>query len=323
MSYSTNPSLEKARGKAMKLLFIDELSVQIVADRYGVNRSTIWRWKKKWLEVNPNIELRNYSKQRDNPTSLFRYSSCKWSIPTISSAPHNHPNQLPDYLVTIVLDVRERLRRCAEAVWFYLRENLGIEISLSSVRRILKRHGRLDSRRKKRNRQYKGLPRPRVLAPGDLVETDTIHLFNPISKKKRYLYTTIDLYTRMAYAKVYAELRPGLSVQTILEAQAKLGFKFKTVQADNGPEFGKHFAERLQAKGVVIRHTRLHRPNDNAYIERFNRTIQEECTGSYFLATETIEALNMRVSDYLDYYNNKRIHLGLKYMTPAQMLQRC
>ncbi|MCR4753721.1 MAG: IS3 family transposase, partial [Candidatus Saccharibacteria bacterium] len=42
-----------------------------------------------------------------------------------------------------------------------------------------------------------------------------------------------------------------------------------------------------------------------------------------FLATETIEALNMRVSDYLDYYNNKRIHLGLKYMTPAQMLQRC
>ena len=127
----------------------------------------------------------------------------------------------------------------------------------------------------------------------------------------------------MAYAKVYDELRPGLSVQTILEAQAKLGFKFKTVQADNGPEFGKHFAERLQAKGIVIRHTRLHRPNDNAHIERFNRTIQEECTGSYFLATETIEALNMRVSNYLDYYNNKRIHLGLKYMTPAQMLQRC
>ncbi len=79
MSYSTNPSLEKARGKAMKLLFIDELSVQTVADRYGVNRSTIWRWKKKWLEVNPNIELRNYSKQRDNPTSLFRCYCCRHS----------------------------------------------------------------------------------------------------------------------------------------------------------------------------------------------------------------------------------------------------
>ena len=191
------------------------------------------------------------------------------------------------------------------------------------MRRILKRHGCLDSRRKKRNRQYKGLPRPNVLAPGDLVEIDTIHLYNPVSKKKRYLYTVIDVYTRMAYAKVYDELRPGLSVQTILEAQVKLGFKFKTVQADNGPEFGKHFAERLQAKGIAIRHTRLHRPNDNAHIERFNRTIQEECTGSYYLESESLDALNMRISNYLDYYNNNRIHLGLRFMTPSQMLQRC
>ena len=100
-------------------------------------------------------------------------------------------------------------------------------------------------------------------------------------------------------------------------------FKFKTVQADNGPEFGKHFAEKLQAKGIVIRHTRLRRPNDNAHIERFNRTIQEECTGSYYLESESLDALNMRISNYLDYYNNNRIHLGLRFMTPSQMLQRC
>ena len=323
MSYSTNPNLEKARGKAMKLLFLDKIPIQNIADRYGVNRSTIWRWKKKWLDINANVELKNSSRRRDNPTSLFRYSSCKWNIPTASAAPKHHPNALPDYIIEIVLDTRDRLRRCAEAVWFHLREDLDIEISLSSVRRILKRNGCLNPRRKKRNRQYKGLPRPRILAPGDLVETDTIHLFNPISKKKRYLYTVIDIYTRQTYTKAYDELRPGLSVKTILEAQIELGFKFKTVQADNGPEFGKYFAERLEAKGVQVRHTRLHRPNDNAHIERFNRTIQDECTGPYFLATETIEALNMRIANYLDYYNNKRIHLGLKYMTPAQMLQRC
>ncbi|MCR5572174.1 MAG: helix-turn-helix domain-containing protein [Candidatus Saccharibacteria bacterium] len=59
MSYSTNPSLEKARGKAMKLLFIDELSVQMVADRFGVSRTTIWRWKRKWLALNSHIALEN------------------------------------------------------------------------------------------------------------------------------------------------------------------------------------------------------------------------------------------------------------------------
>lgn len=158
MSYSTSPSLEKARGKAMKLLFIDELSIQIVADRFGVSRTTIWRWKRKWLALNSHIALENQVRQKDNPISSFRLSACSWRVPTISSAPRTHPNELPDYLIQIVLDVRDRLRRCAEAVWFYLRENLGIEIGLSSVRRILKRHGRLDSRRKKRNRQYKGLP---------------------------------------------------------------------------------------------------------------------------------------------------------------------
>ena len=65
MSYSTNPNLEKSRGKAMKLLFLENYPVQVVADRFGVDRSTIWRWKKKWLELNSNVELKNYSKQRD------------------------------------------------------------------------------------------------------------------------------------------------------------------------------------------------------------------------------------------------------------------
>lgn len=323
MSYSTNPNLEKARGKAMQMLLLDKVKVQVVANKYGVRRETVWKWKRKWLAQNSCVELKNQNRRKDTPTSSFRYATCKWNIPTASSAPHSHPNRLPDYLVVIVLDVRDRIKRCAEAVWFYLRECLGIEISLSSVKRILKRHGCLERRKKKRNYNYKGLPRPCILAPGDLVETDTIHLYNPLSKRKRYVYTVIDIYTRMAYARVYDELRPGLAIQTVLEAQEYFGFKLKTVQADNGPEFGKYFAERLGAKGIQIRHTRLHRPNDNAHIERFNRTIQEECTGSYTLDLDTLEDLDRRIANYLDYYNNERIHLGLKYMTPAQMLPRC
>lgn len=39
---------------------------------------------------------------------------------------------------------------------------------------------------------------------------------------------------------------------------------------------------------IAIRHTRLGRPNDNAHIERFNRTIQEECTGSYFIRSVSL-----------------------------------
>ncbi|MBQ9684360.1 IS3 family transposase, partial [Candidatus Saccharibacteria bacterium] len=43
----------------------------------------------------------------------------------------------------------------------------------------------------------------------------------------------------------------------------------------------------------------------------------------YYLESESLDTLNMRISNYLDYYNNNRIHLGLRFMTPSQMLQRC
>ncbi len=45
-----------------------------------------------------------------------------------------------------------------------------------------------------------------------------------------------------------------------------------------------YFEDRLTSQGISIRHTRLGRPNDNAHIERFNRTFgKEECTGKYFV----------------------------------------
>ena len=253
--------------------------------------------------------------------SPYKYEICKWIIESESSSP-KHPHTLAEDLVQLVLDVRDQIKRCAEVVWHHINKVLCINISLSSVRRILKRHHRMVKLKYHRNRRYKSIPRPRILGPGDLVEIDTIHLFNPISKQKRYMYTVIDLYTRMAYARVYEDLKPGHSIDTITEAEQYFGFKFKTVQSDNGLEFARYFEARLEAKGIKIRHTRLGRPNDNAHIERFNRTIQEECTGSYYLESEPLKKLDNKILNYIDFYNYKRIHLGLGYRTPAEMLHR-
>lgn len=219
------------------------------------------------------------------------------------------------------MDVRDQLQRCAEVVWHHINHVLGIKISLSSVDRILQRYGRCLKHRKKRQK-YKGIRRPDIRMAGDLVEIDTIHLYNPISKTKRYIYTVIDVYSRMAYAKAYDEIRPGLALRTILETQNYMGIRFKTVQSDNGSGFSSYFEDRLTSQGISIRHTRLGRPNDNAHIERFNRTLQEECTGSYFVRSVSLATLNSRINKYLDYYNYQRIHLGISYRTPAEMLQR-
>ena len=303
------------------MLVIGKKPVGVVADRFGVHRSTIWRWYKKWKNINSHIQLTNAVRRQYLGISPYKYEICKWRIGSESSSP-KHPHTLAEDLVQLVLDVRDQIKRCAEVVWHHINKILCISISLSSVRRILKRHSRLEKYRKHKNKPYKGIHRPKILSPGDLVEIDTIHLFNPISKQKRYVYTVIDLYTRMAYARVYEDLKPGHSIDAITEAEQYFGFKFKTVQSDNGLEFAKYFETRLEAKGIKIRHTRLGRPNDNAHIERFNRTIQEECTGNYYLESEPLKKLDNKILNYIDFYNYKRIHLGLEYRTPAGMLHR-
>ena len=321
MSYCTGKHIEKSRGLAMKMLIIEKKSVGVVADRFGVNRTTIWRWRQKWLMQNSHIELKNPVRRKYLGVSAYKYELCRWNIPSLSAAPKN-PHTLSEDLVQLVLDIRRQLKRCAEVVWYHINRVLCIRISLSSVRRILERYGKIKKPRYHRNRRYKGIPRPRVLVPGDLVEIDTIHLFNPVNKQKRYIYTVIDLYTRMAYARVYKELRPTNSLNTILEAERYFGFKFKTVQSDNGLEFAKYFSDRLEKRGIQIRHTRLGRPNDNAHIERFNRTIQEECTGNYYLESESLKKMDDKILSYIDFYNYHRIHLSISYRTPAEMLQR-
>lgn len=321
MSYCTGKHIEKSRGKAMKMLVIEKKPVGVVADRFGVDRSTIWRWHQKWLAQNNHIELENPVRRKYLGVSAYKYDFCKWNIPSLSAAP-KHPHTLSEDLVQLVLDVRDQLKRCAEVVWHHINAVLCIEISLSSVRRILKRYGKTDTPKYHKNRHYKGIPRPQALSPGDLVEIDTIHLFNPISKQKRYIYTVIDLYTRMAYARVYKELKPSNSLNTILEAEQYFGFNFKMVQSDNGLEFARYFETKLENKGIKIRHTRLGRPNDNAHIERFNRTIQEECTGNYYLESEPLKIMDDKILSYIDYYNYHRVHLSISYRTPAEMLHR-
>ncbi len=320
MSYCTGKNIEIARGKAMKMLVIEKKPVVVVADRFGVHRSTIWRWRQKWLSQN-HIELNNPSRRKYLGVSSYKYELCKWSIPSFSAAP-KRPHALSDDLIQLVLDVRDQLKRCAEVVWHHINSVLCISISLSSVRRILKHYGKMNKPKNHRNRRYKGIKRPKVLMPGDLVEIDTIHLYNPITKQKRYIYTVIDLYTRMTYARVYKELKPINSLNTIEGAEQYFGFKFKMIQSDNGLEFGNYFSDRLEKRGIKIRHTRLGRPNDNAHIERFNRTLQEECTGNYYLESEPLKMMDNKILSYIDYYNYHRIHLGISYRTPAEMLHR-
>ena len=93
----------------------------------------------------------------------------------------------------------------------------------------------------------------------------------------------------------------------LARAQAAAPFRFDVVQADNGPEFQRWLELWLRSRKTTLRHSRVRRPNDNAFIERFNRTIQDECLGRYIPQRETKENVQVRLTAYLDYYNNDRL----------------
>lgn len=332
MAYSTNPYLPKARAIALQLLIREQLPLQVVANRCGIHRSTVWRWKRKWDRLNQSVQLTNDNRPNRQSRNTFRLGACTWVIPTLSSDPHSHPHALDESVVRLVLETREKLKRCAEVVWYYL-TRLGIvmkdgvkrtiRISLSSIKRIFKRYHVYDRAPKTHRRKWHPpVVRPLATLPGALVETDTVHLYHPLTGRKYYLYTVIDVYSRMAYASLHTVLRPGLAAQAVLEAQQYFGITFAMVQTDHGSEFSMAFKDHLHAQGIAHRHSRLQRPNDNAHIERFNRTIQEECTGSYLKTAESLSSVQARLAAYLDYYNHERVHLGIQLQTPAEMLQR-
>ena len=75
MSYCTGKNIEIARGKAMKMLVIEKKPVGVVANRFGVNRSTIWRWHQKWQAQNSNKVLINHYRPNRKPGEYFRWDN--------------------------------------------------------------------------------------------------------------------------------------------------------------------------------------------------------------------------------------------------------
>ena len=192
--------------------------------------------------------------------------------------------------------------------------NQGIKVSLSSVKRTLDRTGLL-KKRSPYKRFHPHQDRPQALKPGDLVEIDTIHLM--VDEKKRiYIYVLIDVYSRWVYAKAYEKIGGRNSLKFVREAEAHAPFKFEMLQSDHGPEFGDWFVEQVKKSH---RYTRIGKPNDNSHVERFNRTLQEECVDRVL---KNVWSLNRAIKKYLDYYNNTRLHMGISLRAPVQLLAK-
>jgi len=92
------------------------------------------------------------------------------------------------------------------------------------------------------------------------------------------------------------------------------------LRTDNGPEFlNSEFVAWAEAAGMIIHYIQPGEPNQNAYIERFNRTYRDEVLSLYLFSslTEVRETTHWWMIDY----NEHRPHDSLGRITPANYME--
>jgi transposase InsO family protein len=272
------------------VVFAEKYGVRCAARHYGFSPGAIVLWRKRAQVVGLH------------------------PIPTRSSRPHHHPHELGEDLVRSIVAKRLAINRSAEVVQKSLSED-GVTVSLMSVKRTLDRH-HLTKKRSPWKRYHAPTPRPFADCPGALIQADTVHLAIN-GKTILYVFTCIDVYSRWAYARCYTKANCRTASVFIKQAQVAAPFLFRCVQTDNGSEFSTHFSERIQ---VRHRHTRVRQSNDNAHIERFNRTLREECLDGLPVHLATV---NRALPRYLTHYVETRHHFGIQLRKPAELLAGC
>ena len=287
MAYTSNPKMPEVRMKAVDLLR-QGWSIRQVSRYTGFSPGAICKWSKKAPD----------DARKVIPTESCRPKSCPWAVPQAT--------------IGRIVALRLKHRRCAEVIHHLLRGE-GISISLNTVKRVLRRKG-LIAERSGHRKIRKTLPRPEAASPGDLVQIDTIHI-HTFAGKRFYVYTLLDVHSRWAWAKVTRRITAGRTVLFLEEAKKNAPFPIKMLQSDHGSEFSRHFTKRAK---IAHRFSRIRRPNDNAHLERFNRTLQEECL--YYLKQDP-RTYQAAIEKYLPFYNDERPHLALGMLSPSKCFQ--
>lgn len=92
------------------------------------------------------------------------------------------------------------------------------------------------------------------------------------------------------------------------------------IRVDNGPEYvSQTLRQWAQKQRIALCYIQPGKPQQNAYIERFNRTVRGEWLGQNIF--ETIEEVQKQATNWLWTYNNDRPNMGIGGITPTMKLK--
>jgi transposase InsO family protein len=235
-----------------------------------------------------------------------------------SRRPHHSPTRVRGRIERQVLRLRAKHLSA-------VRIGLQLDLGHSTVQRILARHGvhQLPRPARTTSRRYE------KTRPGELLHLDMKYLPALRNARPDFEFAAVDDFSREAVVSIRTD-QTSVSAAAFLEhVVATLPYPVSAVLTDHAFMFTMrhaHHAERQTrfqelCASLHIRHylLRPYAPQSNGKVERFFRTVDDECL--HVRRLFTFAARTRAVDEFVWYYNHERPHLSLGGMTPIERRQ--
>lgn len=233
----------------------------------------------------------------------------------LSRRPQHSPTRLAEAAEAEILRWRKR-------GWGAARIAAQLRLGHGTVQRVLERHGqnRLPHAPRRPAKRYE------KQRPGELLHLDIKYLPALRNARWDYEFAAVDDYSREAVAWITTEASSAHATQFLERVVEVLPYRIEAVMTDNGLAFTmKHafhsdrltrFEQACASLGIQHRLLRPYAPECNGKVERFFRTVDDECLNVQRLFT--MSARSRALSEFVWFYNHERPHLSLGGKTPFQ-----
>ena len=261
-----------------------------ISQKIGIGRATLYRW------------LSGIQNAGDLEIFLDQYLSSKKG--------HREKRKIDGLLKLKVWNLRDRYDCCGQKLRYFLDEEYGIDLGVTSIYKILSEKYKLRSKWKKN--QKRGHT-PKALKPREVIQMDTVD-FGDV-----YAFTGVDIFSKEVDVFLAPELTASYGYSFLKQSMKRRFHGFvETIQTDGGHEFKAEFQAHVLEYTNRHRVAHPYRKNEQSYIESFNRSLRKECLGWGNFKAREIPTLTREVEQYLLYYHHKRPHISLGMRPPLK-----
>jgi putative transposase len=202
----------------------------------------------------------------------------------------------------------------------------GFKVNVKRVRRLMRLMG-VQAIYPKKNLSKLGKAeyiRPYLLRNLDIVRPNQVWAIDisyiPMHKGFMYLTAIIDVYSRFIVGWQVSNSMEKQTQTALLKATIEKYGKPEVINSDQGSQYtSEHWVSFVSSQGIAISMDGKGRATDNAFIERFFRTVKQKHI--YLNPAKNGLELHQGIAKFISRYNDRK-HQGIGRVKPKQRYQR-